>query len=180
MLDKLCARMCVCCPKLTRGQQLLGWAVCFFFGALLSLSALGSLPSLLIGNPAPFAFKYTIGNTLSLCSYCFLVGPAKQCAGMFAAGRWLITVAYLGSFIATLVCVFYLKQWFLTLVALVAQMVAMVLCSLEHGSNHNTPPPLLLRKSEPQPLRFRSSPDALSYLPSGIGLGMLRRLWCPC
>ena len=51
------ARLCRCCPNLTYRQRLLGFAVCFIFGGLLSLSALNSLPSLLLGNPAPFAFK---------------------------------------------------------------------------------------------------------------------------
>ena len=72
------ARLFVCCPTLTKAQRMLGFVVCFSFGALLSLSALSSLPSLLIGNPAPFAFKYTFGNLLSLASSSFLVGPAKQ------------------------------------------------------------------------------------------------------
>lgn len=30
---------------------MLGFVICFSFGGLLSLSALGSLPSLLLGNP---------------------------------------------------------------------------------------------------------------------------------
>ena len=82
---------------------------------------------------------------LSLCSYCFLVGPAKQCSGMFAPNRCLITSFYLGSFAATLVCCFYLKNWLFTLVALATQFVAMLLY-------------------------------ALSFLPAGMGTGLMRRL----
>ena len=102
-------------------------------------------PRQLLGNPAPFAFKYTVGNVLSLCSYAFLVGPARQCTGMFAPERALFTVCYLGSFATTLFCVFYLKNWLCTLLALVVQFAAMVLY-------------------------------ALSYLPAGMGLGLVRRL----
>ena len=64
---------------------------------------------------------------------------------MFAANRWLITLFYMGSFAATLVCVFYLRNWLCTLVALVAQFVATALY-------------------------------ALSYLPAGMGLGLVRRV----
>lgn len=124
------SRMEQCCPELSYSTRLTGFAFCFVFGILISLTSLNSFTSVLLGNPAPFAFKYTIGNVLSLCSYCFLVGPARQCAGMWAAERWIFTVCYLGSFAATLVCVFYLKNWLLTLVALSAQFVSMALYAL--------------------------------------------------
>jgi hypothetical protein len=52
-----CARAVHACTSLTYRQRLLGFGVCFMFGALLSVSALNSLPGLLLGNPAPFAFK---------------------------------------------------------------------------------------------------------------------------
>ena len=83
LLDRMCYRMCSCCPKLTRGQQLLGFFVCFLFGTLLSISALGSLPSLLIGNPAPFAFKHTFGN---LCGPAY-TNPMRACAPDGASPR---------------------------------------------------------------------------------------------
>jgi hypothetical protein len=50
-----------------------------------------------------------VGNVLSLGSYCFLVGPERQCKGMFAPERRNSTIAYLGSLVATLVCIFYLR-----------------------------------------------------------------------
>ena len=62
MLDRVCFSLCRCCPKLSRTQSLLGFFICFLFGAMLSLSALSSLPALLVGYPGPFAFKYTFGN----------------------------------------------------------------------------------------------------------------------
>ena len=71
--EGLMGRICARCPNLTRGQRLIGFAICFVFGGLLSFSALNSLPSLLLGNPAPFAFKYTFGNLLSVCSASFVV-----------------------------------------------------------------------------------------------------------
>ena len=101
LLDRMCFRLCACCPRLSRGQQLLGFFLCFIFGGLLSLSALGSLPSLLIGNPAPFAFKYTFGNLLSLSSGTFLVGPSKQCRDMMGPERRTASILYLTSLVGT-------------------------------------------------------------------------------
>ena len=38
----------------------------------------GHVHQLLLGNPMPFALKYTLGNLLSLGASSFLVGPARQ------------------------------------------------------------------------------------------------------
>ena len=118
-------RLCMRCPTLSKGQRLVGFAVCFTFGCLLSLSALGSLPSLLIGNPAPFAFKYTFGNLLALGSSSFLVGPQRQIQDMLAADRRMVSCAYTGSLLATLLCVFVLKSQLLSLFFVVVQFAAL-------------------------------------------------------
>ena len=81
---------------------------------------------MLLGSPGPFAFKYTVGNVLSVSSYCFLHGPAAQCKAMFAPGKRLTTLAYLGSLGGTLFCVFYLRNYALTLLALAVQSAAML------------------------------------------------------
>ena len=52
-------RLCRCCPVLTYQQRMLGFVITFALGGLLSLSALSSIGSIFLGNPAPFAFKYT-------------------------------------------------------------------------------------------------------------------------
>ena len=102
-------KSCTCCPALTYQQRLIGFATCFFFGAILSLSALSSLGSLLIGNAAPFAFKYTLGNLLSLGSSSFLVGPAKQCRDMSSPERRTASMVYVVTLCGTLWSVFKLK-----------------------------------------------------------------------
>ena len=135
----------LCLPELDYSTRITGFVFCFALGSLFSLLSLSSFSSVLLGNPGPFAFKYTIGNVLSVCSYCFLVGPRAQCEGMFSAERRIFTLCYLSSFGLTLFSCFYLKNWLFTLVALAAQVCAMVLY-------------------------------ALSYLPSSMGLGLVRRL----
>jgi hypothetical protein len=145
------SRFAACCPDLSYSTRLSGFAFCFILGNLLSLFSLTSFSSLLLGNPFPFAFKYTVGNVLSLTSYCFLSGPRQQCASMFSSERWIFTTCYLGSFAATLICVFYLHSWLGTLVAIVIQFCAMFCYAL------STIAPYL-------------------GLPPSMGLGILRRM----
>ena len=110
----------------------MGFAFCFLMGTVLSITSLGSFTGVLLGNPVPFAFKYTLGNLLSLCSYGFLVGPERQCAGMFAIERRYSTLLYLGSLVATLYCVFQLQSYVLTLACIVVQFVSMVHYALSY------------------------------------------------
>ena len=125
-------------PGLSYQQRLIGFLVCMGFGVLLSLNSITSVTEALLGNPIPFAMKYTggrchtrartaparhltptfleppllasVGNLMSLGSYCFLVGPERQCSGMFAPERRRSTLAYLGSLVGTLICVFYIRS----------------------------------------------------------------------
>lgn len=64
---------------------------------------------LLLGNPAPFAFKYTSGNILAVSSSGFLVGPAKQCRDMLAPERRTASTVYVVTLVGTLWSVFVLK-----------------------------------------------------------------------
>jgi hypothetical protein len=111
-------RLLHCIPELSYTTRLAGFSFCFIIGWLLTLTSISALGSLLLGNPLPFAFKYTVGNVLSTCAFCFLQGPARQCAGMCAAERRLATTFYLGSFAATLFCVFHLRSRLWTILAL--------------------------------------------------------------
>jgi len=121
-----------CLPELSYSTRLAGFAFCFILGTLLSLTSMSSFAGVLLGNPLPFAFKYTVGNLLSLFSYCFLVGPARQCSGMFGRERCCSTVLYLGSLAATLFCVFFLHSYVLTLVAIAVQFCAMLYYALSY------------------------------------------------
>uniref|UniRef100_A0A7S4BE42 Vesicle transport protein n=1 Tax=Chrysotila carterae TaxID=13221 RepID=A0A7S4BE42_CHRCT len=123
--EGMVGRLCSCCPALTYQQRMLGFVICFILGGILSLSALSSLPGLLIGNPAPFAFKYTAGNLLSIGSSSFLVGPVKQCRDMSAPERSTASLIYIVTLVGTLLSVFVLKVQILTFLLVVLQM-----CSL--------------------------------------------------
>jgi len=118
-------RACACLPALSYKQRLLGSIVCFVFGVILSLSALNSLPSLLLGNAAPFAFKYTFGNLLSIGSSTFLVGPVKQCQDMATPERFIASVTYLVTLFLTLFSVFKLKIQLISFGLVIVQFCAL-------------------------------------------------------
>ena len=86
-------RLCHCCPALTYKQRLMGAVACMLLGMLLSLTSLLSFTKLILGNPVPFAFKYTAGNILSLGATSFLVGPMRQARDMLAPSRRFASLA---------------------------------------------------------------------------------------
>ena len=92
---------------------------------VLSLSALGSLGGLLLGNPAPFAFKYTFGNLLALGSSSFLVGPAKQCRDMLTPERRTASIVYFVTLFGTLWSVFVLKWRLVSFACVILQFGAL-------------------------------------------------------
>ena len=117
---------CSCCPRSRTSSASSGFVMCFAAGMVLSLTSLFSFTSLLLGNPTPFALKYTLGNLLAMGASSFLVGPVKQCTDMFAPERRVATSLYAGSLLATLTCIFYLHSKLLTFVAICCQLCAMV------------------------------------------------------
>ena len=121
-----CHCLCRRLPALTYRQRLVGFCLCLGLGFMLSLTSLLSFGALLAGNPTPFAFKYTLGSLLSMGASSFLVGPVKQCEGMFAPVRRLASLLYVASLCATLVCIFRLHDRLLTSISMCLQLAAMV------------------------------------------------------
>ena len=118
-------RVCKCCPPLTFKQRVTGAFVCLAIGAILSLGSLTSIAKLLLGNPLPFAFKYTLGNLLSLGATSFIVGPARQCRDMLAPQRRLASLTYFATLIGTLLSVFVLRSGLHSLLFIVLQFLAL-------------------------------------------------------
>jgi len=119
------ARLLYHCSNLSYKQRVLGFAICFALGNILSLSALNSLGGLILGNPGPFAFKYTAGNLLAIGSSAFLVGPSKQCRDMFTPERRMASLIYIGTLFGTLVSVFVIKISLLSFVLVICQFSAL-------------------------------------------------------
>ena len=112
---------------LNKTQRLLGFAVCFGMGMLLSLIA----PSFIL-RPVKLATILTLGNLLSLGSMMFLMGPMKQCQSMMDEKRRIATLVYIGSLIMTIVTAFVVKSMLLCLVCIAIQYTALFWYSLSY------------------------------------------------
>ena len=103
----------------------MGFLGCFAIGLALSLSSMLSFPQLLLGDPSPFAWKYSVGNVLSLISSAFLVGPSAQLEQMASPVRIGATAAYVVSIGFTVFAALGLRQPLVTLVAMLTQFAAL-------------------------------------------------------
>lgn len=112
-------------PKLSWDDRLMGFAGCFVIGLTISLTSMFSFTQLLLGDPAPFAWKLSIGNLLAIASSSFLAGPKSQCEKMTSPVRLGATAVYLGSIVFTLVAALGLHRWYVTLLSIVAQFAAL-------------------------------------------------------
>lgn len=110
--------------SLSRGQRLIGFAVTFILGWLISIMSLFALPQIVL-HPEKFALLYTAGNILSLCSTGFLWGPWAQLRDMCRPVRLPATVLYIASMIFTLFAAFKWQLFFPTLMAIIVQFCAM-------------------------------------------------------
>eukprot|EP00964_Phaeocystis_antarctica_P014451 scaffold7957_cov55-Phaeocystis_antarctica.AAC.4 len=107
-------------------------ACCMLAGLLLSLSSLLSFTQLMLGNPLPFAFKYTAGNLLSLGATGFLVGPARQARDMLAPSRRVASLVYGASLVSTLLSTLLLRRASLSLLFILIQMLALTWYTLSY------------------------------------------------
>jgi len=94
------------CPQMTYQQRVMGFAICFTAGYLMSFVSLRLIFKLVEGNPAPFVFLYTSGNLLSLLSSTFLSGPARQFKSMFDEKRRETSIVYLSTLGTSIVVCF--------------------------------------------------------------------------
>ncbi|KAF4660534.1 hypothetical protein FOL47_007097 [Perkinsus chesapeaki] len=132
------------CPDLTLKQrtydwqqpdsdQVIGWAVCFSFGLLVTVASMGSLKWLVLGKPLRFALTYTIGNLCELASTVFLVGPARQWRNMSQKHRAWAAIIYVTAMVATLlVCFRWPEERLLVVVLVLAQCCAVIWYSLSY------------------------------------------------
>jgi len=114
-----------CLPSLTWEERIMGFVGCFAIGFTLSLTSIFSFPQLLLGDPSPFAWKYSVGNVLGLASSTFLVGPQAQLEQMASPVRIGATIAYLASIVVTVVAALVLRHALITLCTMLFQFVAL-------------------------------------------------------
>lgn len=112
-------------PTLTWEERIMGFLGCFAIGFTLSLTSVFSFPQLLLGDPSPFAWKYSVGNVLGLASSAFLVGCQSQVEQMSSPVRLGATVTYLASIGVTVFSALVLREPLLTVAAMVVQFCAL-------------------------------------------------------
>jgi hypothetical protein len=136
--------------SLNRTQRLLGFAVCFAMGMLLSLLS----PTFML-RPVKLATTLTLGNMLSIGSMMFLMGPMKQCQSMMDVKRRTATLVYLASLVLTIVAAFLVKSRLLCLLCIAVQYMALLWYSLSYIPYGQS----MLLQVLPKPIKkFLSSP----------------------
>lgn len=115
-----------CFPSLSWEDRVAGFAGCWVIGFALSLTSMLSFPQLLLGDPSPFAWKYSVGNVLGLASSGFLSGFQAQLEAMWSPVRLGATATYLSSIAATVICALVLHNALLTLLAMCIQFAAVL------------------------------------------------------
>ena len=110
-----------CCPVLSWETRVMGFLSCFAIGVALSLSSLLTFPMLLAGDPTPFAWKYSVGNVLSLASSTLIVGPHQQWEQMASPVRVGASAVYVLSIVMTVAAALMLHNTILTLAAMLVQ-----------------------------------------------------------
>ncbi|CAJ0964108.1 unnamed protein product, partial [Mesorhabditis belari] len=105
------------------------FAGCFILSCVSSLCASALL---VIGRFTGFCVLTSVGSLLSLGGTCFLSGPIKQCKSMFAANRWVASLAYIGFILAALISGMVLNNAPLAIIFTVLQYLAMAYYSLTY------------------------------------------------
>ncbi|KAF8474781.1 SFT2 domain protein [Kalaharituber pfeilii] len=110
---------------LSRFDRLLAFAVCNL-GALACFVLCFMLFPMLSLKPRKFAVLWSFGSLLFLASWAILQGPMTYARHLFSQQRLPFTAAYFGAIGGTLWFSIGLKSTFLTLLAVVVQIVALM------------------------------------------------------
>jgi hypothetical protein len=104
--------------------------VATFFALCAASSVMYSLAffytPVLVVFPAKFAVCFSVGSACSVCAVGSLRGAQSQIAHMVAPERLVLSLAYVGALFGTLYCSLILHSYFLTILASIAQGVALV------------------------------------------------------
>ncbi|XP_010252318.1 PREDICTED: vesicle transport protein SFT2B [Nelumbo nucifera] len=112
---------------LSTKQRLYGFVTCLVAGIVCTF-----LSMLVFFNPVKFGITFTFGNLLSLGSTAFLIGPKRQVTMMLDPVRIYATAIYLASIIVALFCALYVRNKFLTLLAIILEFGGLVWYSLSY------------------------------------------------
>ena len=104
---------------MTKFAAFLGIAALFFFLSFLFL------PTFIL-SPHKFALLFTSGSICVLVALAFYHGPLKFVKKLFTKEKWMFSAMYICSLILTLWASVIMGSYFLTLIAIIVQAVAMM------------------------------------------------------
>lgn len=110
------------CPSLPLKQRLIGFGACFCLGLIFGFF---SWVSIVFMNYETFALMFTLANVSTICGSFFLAGPVRQAKMMFTENRWIATLIYILSLIATILVVIFIPNVFLVVLCSMVQFTAM-------------------------------------------------------
>ncbi|EPY29990.1 hypothetical protein STCU_00494 [Strigomonas culicis] len=95
------------CPSMSFKHRIMGCAGCMAIGMLFSLL---SIIAMFFAEYVFFGVLFTLGNLCSIGGTLFLAGPVKQFKNMFNESRWIASVLYLSSMLATILVAVLLQS----------------------------------------------------------------------
>lgn len=117
---------CSCLPSLSKKQRALGFMTFLGLGVICFGLALAYIPVLVI-YARKFSLLFSLGSCFTMASFSFLWGPVNHTKNLFATRERLpFTFTYLVSLFATLYFAMGLQSTVLTVIAAVAQVIALL------------------------------------------------------
>ncbi|OZJ05407.1 hypothetical protein BZG36_01987 [Bifiguratus adelaidae] len=112
--------------QLSRWERLVGCALCILLGAACFVMAFLLYIPIVAIFPGKFAATFTLGSILMLISVFLLNGPYNQLMHMISRQRIPFTIAYVGSMAFTLWASIGLRNYVLTIISSVLQLLALL------------------------------------------------------
>ncbi|CAO3646825.1 unnamed protein product [Cunninghamella blakesleeana] len=111
--------------QLSRVERIMAFALCLALGILCFFLAFSFFLVIIPISPGKFAATFTLGSILILVSIALLRGPWSHIKHMMSMERLPFTVTYVGSMVLTLYMSLGLRNYILTIVFSILQMIAL-------------------------------------------------------
>ncbi|PSN59706.1 SFT2-domain-containing protein [Corynespora cassiicola Philippines] len=124
---------------LSRWDRMLVWGGLLLASAVMFAVCIGLMfTPVFIVRPRKFAVLWSMGSLLFLLAWAVLMGPVQYVQHLISGPRLPFSAAYLGSLALTLYFSIGLQSTFLTLIAVIVQLVALVSFSVSYAPMGST------------------------------------------
>lgn len=110
---------------LSRTQRYVACGIFWLGAAALFLMAFMFMPIALI-SPGKFVIPYCFGSLLIFVSLGFLQGFGSYFRHLFSRDRWIFSVSFLGTTLATLLVALFVRSYLLTIPLAIIQFIVMI------------------------------------------------------